>query len=93
MFAKTKTPVIGLVENMSVHICENCGYKSHIFGEGGVMREADKLGVPLLAQLPIDLNIRLSGDGGKPVVATEASVSEAFKELAQKVVEAVGVKL
>ncbi len=60
MFRKTKTPIIGLVENMSTHICSNCGHEEHIFGHGGVAAEAERLGVPLLAEIPLRLDVRVA---------------------------------
>ena len=67
MFQKLGTPILGLIENMSTHICSNCGHEEHIFGHGGVAREAEKLGVPLLAEIPLHLDIRTAADGGAPV--------------------------
>jgi|GEM_PF-8345 len=60
MFAKLNTPVVGMIENMSTHICSNCGHEEHIFGHGGVAAEAEKLGVPLLAEVPLHLDIRVT---------------------------------
>ncbi len=83
MFTTLKTPVLGLIENMSVFVCPHCGGESHIFGHGGVASEAEKLGLPLLAALPLDLDTRLSGDGGTPVAAGEGPMAEAYARLAQ----------
>ncbi|MFK7751424.1 MAG: Mrp/NBP35 family ATP-binding protein, partial [Sedimentitalea sp.] len=69
MFDTLKTPVLGLIENMSMFTCPDCGAQHQIFGQGGVAAEADALGVPLLGTLPIDLETRLAGDGGTPVAA------------------------
>ena len=66
MFQKVNIPVLGIVENMSVHICSNCGHKEHIFGDAGGVRLAEEYGVKLLAQLPLSLQIRTSMDEGKP---------------------------
>ncbi|MBS8228216.1 Mrp/NBP35 family ATP-binding protein [Vannielia litorea] len=87
MFGKLKTPVLGLIENMSTYICPNCGHEAHLFGHGGVAMEAEKMGVPLLAQLPLELDTRLGGDKGLPVAAGEGSASEAYARLARGLVE------
>ena len=87
MFNTLKTPILGLIENMSVFICPNCGHEAHIFGHGGVRAEAEKMDVPLLAQLPIDLDTRLAGDGGTPVAAGEGEVADAYARLARGLIE------
>ena len=86
MFATLKTPVLGLVENMSVFTCPHCGGESHIFGHGGVAAEAEKLGVPLLAELPIDLETRLAGDAGTPIAAGGSKMAEAYATLAKRLI-------
>ena len=85
MFHKTNTPVLGMVENMSTHICSNCGHEEHIFGHGGAEAEAEKLGVPFLGSIPLDLSIRLAGDGGAPIVAAKPDSPQAgaFKDIAE----------
>ena len=83
MFAKLKTPVLGLIENMSVYHCPKCGHEEHLFGHGGVTREAERLGLPLLASLPIDLDTRLAGDGGTPIAAGSGPMAEAYARLAE----------
>ncbi|MGA0778864.1 MAG: Mrp/NBP35 family ATP-binding protein, partial [Gemmobacter sp.] len=85
MFRKLGTPIFGLVENMSTHVCSNCGHEEHIFGHGGVAREAEALGVPLLAEIPLHIDIRRSGDAGVPVVvaAPEGPQARAFRDLAR----------
>jgi ATP-binding protein involved in chromosome partitioning len=87
MFHTLKTPILGLVENMSMFICPECGHEAHIFGHGGVAAEAEKMGVPLLAQLPIDLETRIAGDGGTPVAAGDGDVARAYAQLARGLVE------
>ena len=67
MFEKTRVPVLGIVENMSTYICPNCGHEAHIFGHGGARAEAERLGLPFLGEIPLDLAIRVAGDGGTPV--------------------------
>lgn len=71
MFAKVDIPVLGVIENMSVHICPKCGEESHIFGSDGGARIAEQYGAPLLAALPLDPQIREQTDGGTPTVAAE----------------------
>ncbi|MCW1932579.1 Mrp/NBP35 family ATP-binding protein [Pararhodobacter zhoushanensis] len=82
-FSTLKTPVIGLIENMSTFICPNCGHEEHIFGDGGVAREAEKTGIPFLGSLPLTLEVRLSGDGGVPVAATDSAVAESYRRIAR----------
>ena len=86
MFGKLKTPILGLIENMSTYICPDCGHEAHIFGHGGVAAEAEKLGVPFLGEIPLSLDIRLAGDAGTPIAAGEGPVSEAYARLAQRLV-------
>ena len=69
MFEKVNVPVLGIVENMAVHVCSNCGHAEHLFGQGGGQAMAAQYGVPLLGSLPLDLRIREQGDAGTPVVA------------------------
>ena len=92
MFRQMNVPVLGLVENMSTHICSNCGHEEHIFGHGGVAREAEAMGVPLLAEIPLHIDVRVASDGGAPLVAAkpDAPASQAFRALARRLVEANG---
>jgi ATP-binding protein involved in chromosome partitioning len=69
MFRKVDVPVLGIVENMSVHVCPECGHESHIFGAGGGREMAARYGVELLGELPLELSIREQADGGCPTVA------------------------
>lgn len=87
MFNTLDTPVLGLIENMSTFHCPQCGYEAHIFGHGGVAAEAESLGVPLLAALPIDLETRLAGDGGTPVAAGDSDMAQAYARLADRLVQ------
>lgn len=84
MFGKMNVPVLGLVENMSLYICPKCGHEAHLFGHGGVAAEAEAMGVPLLGQLPIDLETRLGGDAGTPVAAGEGAAAQLYADLAAK---------
>jgi ATP-binding protein involved in chromosome partitioning len=86
MFVKLKTPVLGLVENMSTYICPNCGHEAHIFGHGGVAAEAAKLDLPFLGEIPLSLDVRLAGDAGRPVAAGEGPIAEAYARLAARLV-------
>ncbi len=83
MFNTLKTPVLGMIENMSSFVCPDCGSESHPFGQGGVAAEAAKIGVPLLGSLPLDLETRLSGDAGAPVALGEGKQAQAFGALAR----------
>jgi len=89
MFEKTETPVLGMVENMSTHICSNCGHEEHIFGHGGAQKEAESLGIPFLGAIPLDLAIRTAGDGGAPIVAAKPQSPQAgaFRDIAAKLIE------
>ncbi|MCG6117795.1 MAG: iron-sulfur cluster carrier protein ApbC [Aquimonas sp.] len=73
MFRKVEVPVLGIVENMAIHVCSKCGHAEHIFGEGGGERMAAQYGVPLLGALPLDIRIREQADGGVPTVALDAA--------------------
>ena len=87
MFNTLKTPVLGMIENMSTFHCPKCGHESHIFGQGGVQAEAEKHGFPFLGALPIDLETRLAGDAGTPVAAGEGPVAEAYARLADRLIK------
>jgi ATP-binding protein involved in chromosome partitioning len=88
MFRKLGTPILGLIENMAVHICSNCGHAEHVFGHGGVAAEAAKLGAPLLAEIPLKMGIRVAADGGAPVVVSDPGSPEAgtFRDLARRMI-------
>ncbi|KIN64574.1 Mrp/NBP35 family protein [Sulfitobacter noctilucicola] len=87
MFATLKTPVLGLIENMSMFVCPDCGSQHQIFGQGGVAAEAEALGVPLLGALPIDLETRLAGDGGTPVAAGDGPMAQAYAKMAKGLID------
>ncbi|MDW4549845.1 Mrp/NBP35 family ATP-binding protein [Defluviimonas sp. D31] len=87
MFGKLKTPILGLIENMSTYVCPNCGHEAHIFGHGGVAAEASKLGVPFLGEIPLSLDVRLAGDGGTPIASGEGPIAEAYARLARRLVD------
>ncbi|MCA1777137.1 MAG: Mrp/NBP35 family ATP-binding protein [Loktanella sp.] len=87
-FGELKTEVIGMIENMSTYICPNCGHEDHIFGHGGVKSESIKLGIPLLAELPLSLDVRISGDSGAPIAAGDSPTAEAYARLAARLISA-----
>jgi ATP-binding protein involved in chromosome partitioning len=86
MFSKLKTPVLGLIENMSTFCCPNCGHETQIFGHGGVKAEAAKLGLPFLGELPLSLDVRVAGDAGTPIAAGTGPAAEAYARLAARLV-------
>ena len=90
VFVKTRIPVLGLIENMSSYVCPNCGHEAHIFGHGGARAEAERLGIPFLGEIPLDLSIRVAGDTGAPVAAARPDSPEAtaFAAIARRLVTA-----
>lgn len=89
MFRKVDVPVLGIVENMSGFRCAHCGERTEIFGSGGGRREAERLSVPYLGEIPIEPSIREGGDAGRPAAAApEAPAGEPFRSLASRVLEA-----
>jgi ATP-binding protein involved in chromosome partitioning len=86
MFEKVEVPILGIVENMSIHICSQCGHEEHIFGEGGGARMAEEYGVNFLGALPLETRIREETDSGKPTVVAEpdARPSQIYREIARK---------
>jgi ATP-binding protein involved in chromosome partitioning len=87
MFGKLKTPILGLIENMSTYVCPNCGHEAHIFGHGGVAAEARRMDVPFLGEIPLSLDVRLAGDGGTPVAAGDGPIAEAYGRIARRLVD------
>ncbi len=88
MFNKVEVPVLGVIENMAIHICSECGHKEHIFGEGGGDRIAEEYKVPLLGSLPLSMKIRQQVDDGAPTVVAEPESEEAqlYTEIARNMV-------
>jgi ATP-binding protein involved in chromosome partitioning len=86
MFEKVSVPVLGVVENMSTHICTRCGYEEHVFGAGGGARMASEYHVELLGELPLDIRIREQADGGQPTVVAEpaSARARAFLDMARR---------
>ena len=92
MFRRVNVPVLGIVENMSTFICPHCGGRSDIFGHGGARHESERLGVPFLGEVPLDLAIRETSDAGRPVVATDPDGPHAaiFRAIAERVRDQLG---
>jgi len=90
MFEKVNVSVLGVVENMSMYICPNCGHEAYPFGHGGARAEAEALGVPCLAEIPLTIGIREQGDAGAPMVVAhpDSPEADAFMKLAANVHEA-----
>lgn len=86
MFQKTNTPVIGMIENMSYYVCPQCGDEAHIFGHGGAEKEAEKAGLSFLGQIPLNLDVRVAGDSGTPIAATDGPIAKAYADIAAKLV-------
>ncbi len=87
MFRKVDVPVLGIIENMSYHVCSNCGHREEIFGHGGAKREAEKLGVEFLGEVPLHIAIRETSDSGTPIVASqpEGEHAKAYRAIAAKI--------
>jgi ATP-binding protein involved in chromosome partitioning len=87
MFEKVGIPILGLVENMSIHVCPKCGHESHIFGEGGAARMSHDYDVEVLGQLPLDIAIRQEVDSGRPTVVAEPDgrIAEIYRSIARRV--------
>jgi ATP-binding protein involved in chromosome partitioning len=94
MFEKVGVPILGIVENMAVHICTNCGHAEHVFGEGGGRRMAEQYGVDYLAALPLALSIRQHADSGRPSVVSEPEGEAAaiYRALARKVAVSIAAR-
>ena len=94
MFEKVAVPVLGVVENMSVHVCSHCGHTEHIFGAGGGERLARQYGVKLLGELPLDAHIREEADGGRPsvIAAPESARARFYFEMARRTAGALAIR-
>jgi ATP-binding protein involved in chromosome partitioning len=88
MFEKVEIPVLGVIENMSIHICSECGHAEHIFGSGGGERMAGESDVEMLGALPLDISIRIGTDEGKPTVVADpdGAVAKIYRDIARRVV-------
>lgn len=89
MFRKVDVPVLGLVQNMSVYQCPKCGHEEYIFGKDGTVRLAEELNLDVLGDIPLDLNIRIMSDAGKPIVVSQpdSPQAKAYRKTAKKVID------
>ena len=92
MFRKVDVPILGIIENMSYFTCPDCEGQHAIFGHGGARKEAERIGVPFLGEVPLTMGIRETSDAGTPVVASEpdSEITRVYREIARKVWEQVG---
>src|SRR5262249_22184854 len=92
MFRRVDVPVLGLVENMSYFLCPHCGKRTDLFGHGGAKAEAERLGVPFLGEVPLEVEIRETSDAGLPVVATkpESTHAKIYRGIATRVRDQLG---
>lgn len=87
LFNKVQIPVMGVIENMSTHICTNCGYEEQIFGTGGGDKLSEQYNIPLLGRLPLNVQIRENADAGKPSVIAGDDSAESYMVIAQKIAD------
>jgi ATP-binding protein involved in chromosome partitioning len=94
MFRKVDVPVLGIIENMSLFICPNCGHESHIFSHGGARLEAEKLGIEFLGEVPLDIEIRETSDSGRPIVVSrpDSPHAKTFVAIAERIRDKVTVQ-
>ena len=94
MFEKVGVPILGLVENMAVHVCSQCGHAEHIFGEGGGQRYAAEHGIDVLGSLPLDMAVRLQADGGTPTVAADPQgpVAAQYRAIARQLAAKIALR-
>ncbi len=94
MFEKVEVPVLGVIENMSTHICTQCGHEEHIFGEGGGLRMSEQYDVDFLGALPLDMRIRVETDSGKPTVVAEpdSRIAQIYREIARRTAAKLSLK-
>jgi ATP-binding protein involved in chromosome partitioning len=94
MFEKVGVPILGIVENMAVHVCSQCGHKEHIFGADGGKTMAAEYAMDYLGALPLDMQIRLQADGGRPTVVADpdGALADIYKAIARKVAATVAAK-
>lgn len=91
MFERMQVPMLGMIENMSSYHCPKCGHEAHIFGHGGARADADKASLPFLGEIPLELDIRVAGDGGTPIAATDNVHAKAYTDIAQQIIESAGL--
>lgn len=89
MFRKVDVPVLGIVENMSYFACPHCGQRSEIFAHGGARKEAERLGVEFLGEIPLDIAIRETSDGGQPIVVSQPQSphAQSYRAIARRLLE------
>jgi ATP-binding protein involved in chromosome partitioning len=94
MFEKVGVPILGIVENMAVHVCEKCGHVEHIFGADGGKNMAAEYGMDYLGALPLNMSIRVQADGGRPTVVAdpEGEIAGLYKSVARKVAIKIAAK-
>ena len=94
MFEKVNVPVLGVIENMSTHICSQCGHEEHIFGDGGGQKMADQYDLHLLGSLPLDIRIREGADSGQPSVVSDpqGDAAEAYRSIARRVAAGLAIQ-
>ena len=94
MFEKVEVPVLGVIENMSIHICSECGHEEHIFGKGGGERMSEENNADFLGALPLDMRIREETDSGKPTVVAEpdSRISQIYREIARRTAAKLSLK-
>jgi ATP-binding protein involved in chromosome partitioning len=87
MFKRVDVPVLGIIENMSYFLCPHCGERSDIFSHGGAKQEADKLGIPFLGEIPLEIALRETSDAGEPITASQpdGAIAKAYRAIADKV--------
>jgi ATP-binding protein involved in chromosome partitioning len=93
MFETTKVPILGIIENMSYHVCSHCGEREEIFGHGGVAEAAKRLNIPFLGEIPLEQKIRAQGDVGKPITASDptSSVAQTYLKIAKNLAAQVSI--
>ena len=94
MFEKAEVPVLGMIQNMALWQCPDCGRTDHIFGDGGAAREAKKRGIELLGEIPLSLAVRAGSDAGTPIVVAEPQSAQAktYREIAKKLMKVADIK-
>ncbi len=92
MFGKVNVPVLGIIENMSYHICSACGHRDNIFDTGGGERSASELGVPFLGAIPLYTQIRVSGDTGRPIVLEEGEHARIIRTIARNMAAQISIR-
>ena len=94
MFEQTKVPILGIVENMAYWICDHCGSKDYIFGEGGARRAAQEMDIPFLGEVPLDMPIRSQADAGSPLVVShpEAASSVVLRQISEQIAAQVSIR-